>query len=91
MPKPIMTRPIMTVTLAAAALATGLCCDTTAVKASYGNAPWCLVKGGDDAATDCEFNTFEACVQARGGTGFCNVNPTGPPAPAAPAQRGRHR
>jgi hypothetical protein len=82
----LMTKPIMTPTLAAAALAVGLCCDMTAAKASYDNAPWCLVRGGDDAYWDCEFRTFQDCLQARGGTGFCNVNPSGPPAPAAAAQ-----
>src|SRR5271154_7122083 len=41
----LMSKPTMTLTLAAAALAAGLCCDMTAAKASYDNAPWCLVRG----------------------------------------------
>jgi len=87
MTKPIlMTKPMMTLTLAAAALGVGLCCDMTAAKASYDNAPWCLVRGGDNAYWDCDFRTFQDCLQARGGTGFCNMNPSGPPAPAAGAQ-----
>ena len=45
--------------------------------------------GGEDSYWDCEFKTFQECVQARAGISFCNVNPSGPPAAAAPAPRGR--
>ena len=87
-----MTECILTVTIAAATLAAGLCFDMPASRASYGDAPWCLVKsGGEDSYWDCEFKTFQECVQARAGISFCNVNPSGPPAAAAPAPRGRQK
>jgi len=55
-----MTKFILTVTIAAAALAAGLCFDMPASRASYGDAPWCLVKsGGEDSYWDCEFKTFQ--------------------------------
>jgi hypothetical protein len=61
-----MTKFILTVTIAAAALAAGLCFDMPASRASYGDAPWCLVKsGGEDSYWDCEFKTFQECLQAR--------------------------
>jgi len=70
-----MTKFILTVTIAAAALAAGLCFDMPASRASYGDAPWCLVKsGGEDSYWDCEFKTFQECLQARAGISFCNVN-----------------
>ena len=85
-----MTERIVTVTVWAAALTAGLCFEIPTSRASYGDAPWCLVKtGGDSSYSDCEFQTFQECLQARTGTSFCNVNPSGPPAPAARAQRGR--
>jgi len=55
-----MTKFILTVTIAAAALAAGLCFDMPASRASYRDAPWCLVKsGGEDSYWDCEFKTFQ--------------------------------
>ncbi len=55
-----MTKFILTVTIAAAALAAGLCFDMPVSRASYGDAPWCLVKsGGEDSYWDCEFKTFQ--------------------------------
>ena len=83
-----MTKFILTVTIAAAALAAGLCFDMPASRASYGDAPWCLVKsGGEDSYWDCEFKTFQEWLRARAGISFCNVNPSGPPAAAAPVRR----
>ena len=80
-----MTKFILTVTIAAAALAAGLCFDMPASRASYRDAPWCLVKsGGEDSYWDCEFKTFQECLQARAGISFCNVNPSGRPVAAAP-------
>ena len=76
--------------IGAAALTAGLCFEIPASRASYGDAPWCLVKtGGDSSYSDCEFQTFQECLQARTGTSFCNVNPSGRPVAAAPAPRGR--
>ena len=61
-----MTKFILTVTIAAAALAAGLCFDMPASRASYGDAPWCLVKSGGEASYwDCEFKTFQECLQTR--------------------------
>jgi len=61
-----MTKFILTVTIAAAALAAGLCFDMPASRASYGDAPWCLVKsGGEDSYWDCEFKpSRSACRRA---------------------------
>jgi hypothetical protein len=77
-----MANSVTTLAIAAAALAAGLCFDMTSGEASYGDAPWCLVKTGDDAYWDCEYQNFQECLQARSGASFCNVNPAGP-APAA--------
>jgi Protein of unknown function (DUF3551) len=87
------TDRILTFIVAAASIALGLCFDIRPGRAAYGDAPWCFVKtGGDDAYQDCQYDSFQACIAAAGvGRGFCNVNPSGPPAPAAsqPGQRKR--
>jgi uncharacterized protein DUF3551 len=88
--KAFMAERIITVTVWVAALTAGLCFEIPASRASYGDAPWCLVKsGGDNSYGDCQFKTFQECLQARTGIGFCNVSPSGPPAPVARAPRGR--
>jgi len=87
-----MANPIMTLTIAAAVSAAGLCLEVRAARASYGDAPWCLVKSGDDNAySDCQYRSFQECLQARSGVSFCNVNPSGPPPPAAAAQPGQRK
>jgi hypothetical protein len=86
----ITANPRVTLPIAAVVLAAGLCCGAPASRASYGDAPWCLIKsGGEDTSMDCEFKTFADCARARTGVNFCNVNPSGPPAAPAPAPRGR--
>jgi hypothetical protein len=85
-----MANRMMTLTIAAGVLVAGLCFDATAGQAAYGDSPWCLVKTGDDAYWDCQYQTFQECLQARIGTGFCNVNPSGP-SPAAQPQNQKRR
>jgi Protein of unknown function (DUF3551) len=91
----MMMKIIMRLMFAAAALPAALCFDVPASHASFGGAPWCLVKtGGDDAYLDCEYRTSQECLQAlaAGNRGFCNVNPSpSPSAPSAVAQPGRRK
>jgi hypothetical protein len=84
-----MANRMMTLTIAAAAFAAGLCLDAPAAWAAYGDSPWCFVRGGEDAYWDCQYQSFQACLQARIGTGFCNVNPSGPPSAAQPQNQKR--
>jgi len=82
---------ILRLSVAASALIASLCLDVPASRASFGDAPWCVVKTGDDAYWDCEYRSSQDCVQAlQGNRGFCNLNPSpGPsaPAPAKPRRR----
>jgi Protein of unknown function (DUF3551) len=86
------TKRILTFIIAAAAIALGLSFDARAARAAYGDAQWCFIKtGGDDAYQDCQYDSFQACIAAAGfGRGFCNVNPSAPPAPAA-SQSGQRK
>jgi len=62
----------------------------TPSQASFGNAPWCLVRTGDDVYWDCQFRTSQECLNAiaSGLRGFCNVNPSaGPSSPPGPSGR----
>ena len=70
----------MRLTIAIAALAAAMCLDIPASRAAYGEAPWCLVKSGENAYWDCQYQSFQACLQERYGVGFCNVNPSAPAA-----------
>ncbi len=84
-----MTNSIMRLLIAAAASAAGMCFNVPVSRASFGDAPWCVVKGGDDVYWDCEYRTSQECMLALtgGNRGFCNVNPSpGPSTPAAAAQ-----
>jgi|HubBroStandDraft_6_1064221.scaffolds.fasta_scaffold158203_1 hypothetical protein len=84
-----MAKPIMTLTIMGAVLTAGLCFGATASRASYGDSPWCLVKtGGDDTYWDCQYQTFQQCLQERIGVSFCNENPSGP-SPAQPQNQKR--
>jgi hypothetical protein len=85
-----MTKSVMTLTIAATVLAAGLCFGATASRASYGDSPWCLVKTGDDAYWDCQYQSFQQCLQERSGASFCNENPSGP-SPAASPQNQKRR
>ena len=85
-----MTKIILTLTIAATAFIAVLCFDAPAGLAAYGDSPWCLVRGGEDAYWDCQYQSFQECLQARIGTCFCNVNPSGPP-PAAQSQNQKRR
>jgi hypothetical protein len=78
-------------TFAIAAFAVAMCLHSPAGRAAYGDSPWCLVKGGEDAYWDCQYQSFQACLQARIGAGFCNVNPAGPPATPAQPQNQKRR
>jgi hypothetical protein len=61
-----MTEFALTVTIVAAAPAAGLCFDMPVSRASYGDAPWCLVKsGGEDSYWDCEFKTPSRSASRR--------------------------
>jgi hypothetical protein len=85
-----MAKPIMTLTIMAAVLTAGLCFGATASEAAYGDSPWCFVRGGEDAYWDCQYQTFQACLQVRIGTGFCNENPSSP-SPAVQPQNQKRR
>jgi hypothetical protein len=84
-----MANRTMTLTIAAAAFTAGLCLDAPAGRAAYGDSPWCFVKGGEDAYWDCQYQSFQECLQARSGTGFCNENPSGPSPGAQPQSQKR--
>lgn len=81
-----MVKIIMKLMFAVAAFTTALCFDVAVSRASYGNAPWCIMKTGDDIYWDCQYRTGEECMQAiaAGNRGSCNVNPN--PSPAAVPQ-----
>ena len=85
-----MLKIFIRLTIAGSAVATGLCADLPASRASFGAAPWCLVKTGDDIYWDCQYNTSQECLRAiaSGVRGFCNVNPSpGAAKPAAAPRR----
>jgi Protein of unknown function (DUF3551) len=86
-----MVKFITRLMLPAAAFTTALCLDVAVSRASYGNAPWCLVKTGDDIYLDCQYRTGQECMQAiaAGNRGSCNVNPN--PLAAAPQPELRKR
>jgi Protein of unknown function (DUF3551) len=80
---------VLKLMIAVAVSAAAILFDVPAGRASFGDAPWCVVKTGDDVYWDCEYRTSQECVQAlaAGNRGFCNVNPSpGPSRPAASAQ-----
>ncbi len=81
-----MVKIIMRLMFAAAVSTMALCFDVAVGQASYGNAPWCLTKTGDDIYWDCQYRTAQDCLRAiaEGNRGSCNVNPN--PSPAATAQ-----
>jgi hypothetical protein len=81
----------MRLTIAIAAFAAAMCSNSPVSRAAYGEAPWCFVKGGEDAYWDCQYQSFQECLQVRSGTGFCNVNPAGPPATPAQPQNQKRR
>jgi hypothetical protein len=64
--------------IAITALAAAMCFDIPASRAAYGDAPWCLIKSGENTYWDCQYQSFQACLQERTGVGFCNVNPSAP-------------
>jgi uncharacterized protein DUF3551 len=71
---------------AAAAMTAATCAGVAVSHASFGGAPWCVVKTGDDIYWDCQYRTAQECMQvlAQGIRGSCNVNPS--PGPAAQPQ-----
>jgi hypothetical protein len=81
---------VVKLSMAACAVTAALCFDVPVSRASFGDAPWCVVKLGDDAYWDCEYRSSQDCVQAlQANRGFCNLNPS--PGPAAPAATARPR
>jgi uncharacterized protein DUF3551 len=83
----------MKLMISTAALGAAVCFDVSVSRASWGDAPWCVVRTGDDVFWDCQYRTPQECLAsiASGNRGSCNVNPSpGPSTPAAVAQP-RHR
>ena len=81
-----MTECILTVTIAAATLAAGLCFGMPASRASS------MVSGQKRRRRQLLGLRIQDLPGVRAGApgiSFCNVNPSGPPAAAAPAPRGR--
>ncbi len=82
----LVVKAILGLTIATAAVAVGVCFDVSASRASSGDAPWCVMRFGDDVYWDCHYRTAQECLAsiASGNRGSCNVNPSpGPPAPTA--------
>ena len=79
---------IVRLMIATAAVVAGTCFDGTVSQASYGDAPWCLVKTGDDAYWSCQYRTSQECLAAIAGgeRGFCDVSPWSSSTPAAGPQ-----
>jgi hypothetical protein len=84
-------RILTLIIIAMASAILGLCIVAEPCQAGYGDAPWCFVRTGDDAYQDCQYDSFQACLAAAAGNhGFCNVNPTGPPAASQAGPRKRN-
>ena len=84
-----MVKTILGLTIAIAAIAAALCFDMPVSRASFGDAPWCIMRYGDDVYWDCQYRTSQECLAAlaSGNRGSCNVNPSaGSSTPAAVAQ-----
>ena len=83
-----MINRVVRLMIATAALVGGTCFGVPASQASYGDAPWCLVKTGDDAYWSCQYRTSQECLAAIAGgeRGFCNVSPWSSSTPAAVSQ-----
>ena len=63
--------------LAVTALTAALLFDVPVSRASFGDAPWCEVRTGDDASWNCQYRTSQDCLQALvGDHGFCDENPS---------------
>lgn len=92
----IVVNSIMRLTIATVAFALAVCFNIPASRASFGNAPWCVMRFGDEIYWDCQYRTSQECLasMASGNRGSCNVNPsTGPSTPTAvarPEHRRRH-
>ena len=94
MSKVIVTKTMVRLTAAIAAVAAALCLQVSASQAQYyGDAPWCAVLdvGTGSVTWHCYYRTVEECVPnvLAGNRGFCNLNPyfTASRAPAATPAR----
>lgn len=88
-----MVSAIGKIMIAVSVLTMGICFYVPASRASAGNAPWCVMRFGDDIYWDCQYSTAQECLAsiASGNRGSCNMNPSpGPSTPAALA-RPRHQ
>ena len=98
MSKVIVTKTMVRLTAAIAAVAAALCLQVSASQAQYyGDAPWCAVLdvGTGSVTWHCYYRTVEECVPnvLAGNRGSCNLNPyfTAPHGPAATAHPARHK
>ena len=85
-----VVKAILGLLIAIAAVAVAMGLDLPASWASSGDAPWCVMRFGDDIYWDCQYRTAQECEAsiASGNRGSCNVNPSpGPPPPTASAAR----
>ena len=99
MTKVIVTKAMVRLTAAIAALAVAMCLQVSSSQAQYyGDAPWCAVLqiGTGSVTWHCYYRTVEECVPnvLAGNRGSCNLNPyftaaRGPAATARPAHRKR--
>ena len=79
-------------TIAAAALAAGLCFAVPAARAAAGAEPWCIIDV--EGNPHCNYRSSQECLAAiaSGEHGFCNQNSSPAPSAAAAApERGKRR
>ena len=88
-----MVKAILGLTIAVATVAVVTEFDIPAGRASSGDAPWCVMRFGDDIYWDCHYRTAEECEAsiASGNRGSCNVNPSPGPSPPATSAAQRHK
>jgi hypothetical protein len=98
MTKVIVTKAMVRLTAAIAALAVAMCLQVSSSQAQYyGDAPWCAVLqiGTGSVSWHCYYRTVEECVPnvLAGNRGWCNLNPysTASRAPAATTYPARHK
>jgi hypothetical protein len=90
----IVVKTISGLMIAAASFTAGMCFKVPAGRASSGDAPWCVMRFGDDVYWDCHYRTAQECLAsiASGNRGSCNMNPSpGPSTPAAAAAPPRQK
>jgi hypothetical protein len=94
----VMTKAMIRLTTAIAAVATALCLQIFSSHAqNYGDAPWCAVLqiGTGSVTWHCYYRTVEECVPnvLAGNRGSCNLNPyfTATRAPAATTHPAHHK